>query len=89
MIEDSVLKDYCLLYPPEKAVEELINLANKNGGSDNITVQVLHFGDVSSQDKTTPLDVESFRVKVSKLNKSFWTMIVLLVMLIIMLFILL
>jgi len=88
MVEDSVLKDYCLLYPPEKAVEELINLANKNGGSDNITVQVLHFGDVPLPDKTEPLDVESFRVKVSKLNKSFWIMIVLLVMLIIMLFVL-
>lgn len=63
MVEDPVLKDYCLLYPPEKGVNELIKIANENGGTDNITIQILHFGNVYSQDNTEPLNVVEFRKK--------------------------
>jgi len=70
MIEDKTLKDYCLLYSPEKAASELINLANNNGGNDNITVQVIHFGDVALQDKTVPLNVSGFRMKFPSCKKN-------------------
>ena len=63
MVEDTMIKDYCLLYSPEKAVKELINLAKNNGGNDNITIQIIHFGNVASQDKTDKLNVGDLRTK--------------------------
>ncbi len=75
MVEDASIKDYCILYPPQRAVNELIHLANINGGTDNITIQIVHFGNVAEQDKTETLNVGILRKK-----KAFfiWSLIVLL-----------
>ncbi len=85
MVEDSSLKEYCLLYTPEKAVNELIDLANSKGGTDNVTIQIIHFGNVSAQDKTEPLNVLDLRD-----NKSYlvWIGIALFFLIVILLFLL-
>ncbi len=83
MVEDTSIKDYCILYPPQRAVNELIHLANINGGTDNITIQIVHFGNVAEQDKTETLNVGILREK-----KTFfiWSLIVLLLIFLIYVF---
>ncbi len=44
MVRDDVIKEYCLSYPPEKAVNELIALGNRNGGLDNISIVIVQIG---------------------------------------------
>lgn len=45
LVQDTEIMEWVLNFPPEKAVEELINIANKRGGHDNITVLVAQLGD--------------------------------------------
>lgn len=44
MVTDDIIKEYCLSYPPEKAVDELIALSNMNGGLDNISIVIVEIG---------------------------------------------
>ncbi len=44
MVTDEVIKEYCMSYPPDTAVNELIALSNKNGGLDNITIVIAQAG---------------------------------------------
>ncbi len=83
MVEDTSIKDYCILYPPQRAVNELIHLANINGGTDNITIQIVRFGNIAEQDKTETLNVGILREK-----KTFfiWSLIVLLLIFLIYVF---
>jgi protein phosphatase len=56
MVSDEIIQEYSLSYPPQKAVERLIERANDNGGIDNITIQVLGVGNIRLSE-----DTESFR----------------------------
>lgn len=44
MIKDEEIKKISLSFSPKKSVNELIRLAKKNGGTDNITIQIIHVG---------------------------------------------
>ena len=44
MVTDDVIREYCESYPPDKAVNELIALSNRNGGLDNVSVIVVQVG---------------------------------------------
>jgi len=57
MVEDKVLKEYAVSYDPKKAVEELINLANDNGGQDNITLLITRVEPNREPDKTEPIPI--------------------------------
>jgi protein phosphatase len=52
MVNDEIIKEYSLSYPPQEAVERLIERANDNGGIDNITIQVFGIGDQRSSEDT-------------------------------------
>jgi len=54
MVADDVIKEYCLAYPPEKAVEELIGLSNRNGGLDNVTIVIARVGEAEKH-RTEPI----------------------------------
>ncbi len=62
MVTDDVIKEYCELYSPEKAVNELIALSNKNGGLDNISIIIIKIGKETKNPKESILT--------SKLKKS-------------------
>jgi len=64
MVSDAMVKEYVLSYSAQEAVEKLINLANDNGGTDNITVQIIRIGQVENQNKTEPI-----QIKRSNLNR--------------------
>jgi len=55
MVADDYIKEYALSYFPEDAANELITMANANGGTDNITVQIVRVGSLESIEKTKPL----------------------------------
>jgi PPM family protein phosphatase len=57
MIEDSTIKEYILSYDTRESVEQLIRLANENGGIDNITIQVIHVNKNRIPSKTEPIPV--------------------------------
>jgi protein phosphatase len=59
MVEDEVIKEYCLSYSPKKATEELIELGNRNGGIDNITVLNIHVGNTDKDDMTHPIKIDN------------------------------
>lgn len=63
MVEDNVIKEYCLSYPPKKSVEELIDLGNRNGGIDNITLLNIQIGKSFTKDHTHPIKIESEKVE--------------------------
>jgi serine/threonine protein phosphatase PrpC len=56
MVSDEIIQEYSLSYPPQEAVERLIERANDNGGIDNITIQVLGVGSIRLSE-----DTDSFR----------------------------
>ena len=41
LVDDKVLKNYVLDFPPLESVDGLVQLANQKGGTDNISVQVV------------------------------------------------
>jgi len=52
------IKEFSLTYKPQESVEKLIKLANKNGGTDNITVQIIHIKKTEGIRKLEPISVE-------------------------------
>jgi serine/threonine protein phosphatase PrpC len=56
MVSDEIIQEYSQSYPPQEAVERLIERANDNGGIDNITIQVLGVGSIRLSE-----DTDSFR----------------------------
>lgn len=64
MVSDNTIKEYVLSYNTYDAVEELIKLANDNGGTDNITLQVIHVEKTREPAKTEPIPIvkEKFRI---------------------------
>ncbi|MEN8222784.1 MAG: Stp1/IreP family PP2C-type Ser/Thr phosphatase [Acidobacteriota bacterium] len=57
MVTDDIIMEYCLSYPPDKAVDELIALSNRNGGLDNITIVIAQAGGVKKH-RTEPIKVQ-------------------------------
>lgn len=57
MVSDEVIKEYIRAYSTRQAVEELVNLANENGGSDNITIQVIQVDNHKKPAKTEPIPI--------------------------------
>ena len=47
-IEDATLKVVVLSNPPDKACDQLVQLANEMGGEDNVTVQIIRINSASS-----------------------------------------
>lgn len=56
MVTDDVIKEYCQSYPPEKAVDELISLSNRNGGLDNISIIIIEIGG-EKKHRTEPIKI--------------------------------
>lgn len=52
------MKKFSLIYNPQESVEKLIKLANKNGGTDNITVQVIRINKTEGVRKLEPISIE-------------------------------
>lgn len=57
MVEDNTIKEYVLAYDTQPAVNQLIDLANDNGGTDNITLQIIHVEKLREPAKTEPIPI--------------------------------
>jgi PPM family protein phosphatase len=57
MVSDGTIKEYVLSYSVKDAVEQLIKLANDNGGTDNITLQVINIEKNRKPEKTEPIPI--------------------------------
>lgn len=57
MVTDTTIKEYAESYSTREAVEALINLANANGGTDNITTTIIHINQIKEPDKTEPIPI--------------------------------
>ncbi len=66
MVSDEVILEYALSYPPEEAVERLIEAANDNGGIDNITVLIIEVGKRKKSKNTEPIDISELDHKKKK-----------------------
>lgn len=55
MVTDDEIKDAALSFFPEEAAGELVKMANSNGGTDNITLQIIRIGSLEMIEKTKPL----------------------------------
>lgn len=64
MVSDHLIKEYALSYYPEEAVDKLIRMANDNGGTDNITIQIIRIGQLENLHKTEPIPVVKSKVNV-------------------------
>jgi len=60
MVTDDIIKEYCESYPPEKSVNELISLSNKNGGLDNISIIVVRIGK-KIKNQTEPIAITKLK----------------------------
>lgn len=67
MVTDAQIKEFVTSYPPQKAVEKLIKLANENGGIDNITLLVILVDgyNTKSSEKTEPIKIVKQRGKIA------------------------
>ncbi len=57
-VTSNQMKKFSLIYNPQESVEKLIKLANKNGGTDNITVQVIRINKTESIRRLEPISIE-------------------------------
>lgn len=55
MVADELIKETVLSFYPEDAADELVRMANSNGGTDNITLQIIRIGSLEMLEKTKPL----------------------------------
>jgi protein phosphatase len=69
MVSDNTIKEYVLSYNTYDAVEELIKLANDNGGTDNITIQVIHVEKTREPAKTEPIPIVKEKFKIASFIK--------------------
>jgi PPM family protein phosphatase len=69
MVSDNTIKEYVLSYNTYDAVEELIKLANDNGGTDNITLQVIHVEKTREPKKTEPIPIVKEKCKIASFIK--------------------
>ncbi len=64
MVEDHVIMEFAQANPAEQTVEKLIELANQNGGTDNITIQMICVEEQKEADKTEPIKIVEKRGKI-------------------------
>ena len=57
-VTNNQIKKFSLIYNPQESVEKLIKLANKNGGTDNITVQVIRINKTEGIRRLEPISIE-------------------------------
>lgn len=57
MVTDETIKEYVQSYEAKEAVEQLIRLANESGGTDNITLMVVHVNKTTEPAKTEPIPI--------------------------------
>ncbi len=69
MVNDKTIKEYLLSYNTQEAVDELIKLANGNGGTDNITIQVIHVEKTREPAKTEPIPIVKEKFKIGSFIK--------------------
>jgi protein phosphatase len=69
MVSDNTIKEYLQSYNTYDAVEELIKLANDNGGTDNITIQVIHVEKTREPAKTEPIPIVKDKFKIASFIK--------------------
>lgn len=72
MVGDNTIKEYLLAYDTNDAVDELIKLANDNGGTDNITIQVIHVDKTREPAKTEPIPIIKEKFKIGSFIKNFF-----------------
>ena len=65
MVTDAQIKEFAAGYPPRKAVERLIKLANDNGGVDNITLLIVRIEERNGSDKTEPIKIVKKKGKIA------------------------
>jgi len=70
MVSDHTIKEYLLSYNTYDAVDELIKLANENGGTDNITIQVIHVDKTREPAKTEPIPIIKEKFKIGSFIKN-------------------
>jgi protein phosphatase len=73
MVTEEQIKKHALSYPPRKAVDKLVKMANDNGGIDNITLVMVVVGDCKSKssEKTEPIKILKKRGKIASFFKKF------------------
>ena len=57
-VTNNQIKKFSLIYNPQESVEKLIKLANKNGGTDNITAQVIRINKTEGIRRLEPISIE-------------------------------
>jgi len=57
-VTNNQMKKFSLIYNPQESVEKLIKLANKNGGTDNITTQVIRINKTEGIRRLEPISIE-------------------------------
>jgi PPM family protein phosphatase len=74
MVPDSILKEYALSFDPKESAEQLIKLANQNGGTDNITLLIIQINQNREPTKTEPIPVlkeNIFRLIINSFKRLF------------------
>jgi serine/threonine protein phosphatase PrpC len=79
MIEDEEIKKIALSYNPKKSVKELIRLANENGGTDNITIQIIQVGSPKKNRKQAPAK-KTIKKKSLSMTMAFFSLFILLLL---------
>lgn len=64
MLTESYLVEVCQNFTVDEAVIRMVETANRQGGVDNITVQVVHVGEPGDHSKTEPILLPPKRSKV-------------------------
>ncbi len=87
MIEDKTIKEIIYSTDIDSAVNLLIDLANRNGGTDNITLEVIQFGNYRD-DETEPIDIAKYDLKnKGKVKKyGYWIFLVLILIFLMLIF---
>lgn len=81
MIEEKTIKEIIYSTDIDSAANLLIDLANRNGGTDNITLEIIQFGDYQDEE-TEPIDITKYDIKKKGKKKKLWYMIFLILILI-------
>jgi protein phosphatase len=71
MVEDTAIKQLAQTYTPKDATHKLIEMANNNGGTDNITVLIIQISGTRDAAKTEPIDIQPQEPKQSFFKKLF------------------
>lgn len=64
MLTDQFIAEVCQNFTVDEAVIRLVETANRQGGMDNITVQVIHVGEPGDHSKTEPIQLPPKRSRV-------------------------